>query len=173
MANVAIVNNETIEIAGWYEAASPNQSSFGGDWANDDLFTHVLLESGSTDIVFASLVEGQIVLSIDTDKQAAKQFEAVKQAVKAAKEFGSNLADEFSAENVVLGIDTATSALLIQRLAGLFQALQAGSLFVGVEFLKHFDPLLMDETFLTEARLLKYLNKMEDYLGITKTTALV
>ena len=167
MANVAIVNNETLDIVCWYEDASANQSSFGGDWSNPDLFTHVLLESGSTDIVFASLVEGEIVLSIDTDKQAAKQFEAVKQAVKAAKDFGSNLADEFVAENILLGIsaDNMTESVL-ETTQPIMAALQAGSLYLAIDRIRAVPAESKDAKYITDVRLLKNLNLIEAYLDL-------
>lgn len=55
MPYTAIVQNQTNQIVSFYDSTTTSQSSFGGDWANPALFTHMPVPEG-IDIAFIRLM---------------------------------------------------------------------------------------------------------------------
>lgn len=102
------------------------------------------------------------------NKELSKTVEG---AITAAKEFGSKLVLEFSAENILLGITQAgMTGEVIQKLTGVLGAIQTGSLYEAINLLKAVPPEDYDATFITTSRLLSFCNKIEAYLGLPLST---
>lgn len=109
--------------------------------------------------------EDQFTIEI-TDVSSEYELRAAKAILKSNKEFGQNLVDEFSLENVALGINAAQSASVLSKLSGLLPALSNGYLETSIALAKAINPNDYDATFITAARLLTAVNKIEVYLGI-------
>lgn len=94
--------------------------------------------------------------------------------VNTARELGSAIISEFATENIMLGITQAGKTTEVRRAtADIMSALQTGSLYDAMEEIKRVSELDKDPTFLTDARLLTFLNKIEDYLELPKSVTLI
>jgi hypothetical protein len=106
-------------------------------------------------------------------KAALDAITYTEQVVGDAMDYGMQLAKEFAAENVRLGISQAGMTRTVrQKLADLFSALQTGSLKDAIDVAKETPALDKDATFITDARLLSLVNKLEEYLGLPKSSSL-
>lgn len=101
------------------------------------------------------------------------QLEQIKKNVSEAMSFGDLLIQEFAAENVLLGITQAgmTGTVLV-KLSGVLEAVSAGSLYEAISRIKTVPQSDYDSTFITAARLLAFVNKIEDYLGVPRSQSL-
>lgn len=108
-----------------------------------------------------------------TDITEEVQKQAIKNSVSKARSFGNSLLDEFAAENITLGItqDNLTGQVL-DTMQPVMTALMAGSLYEAIARAKAVDPASYDSKYVTAARLLEYVNKIEDYLNIPLSTEL-
>lgn len=98
---------------------------------------------------------------------------AIFKKVSAAREFGNNLISKFAMENILLGITQAGMTSTVRKnTAEAMNALQAGSLYDAIQELKTIPAEDKDSVFLTDVRLLQYLNEIEQYLNIPLTTEL-
>ena len=99
--------------------------------------------------------------------EAAKAQLGVESIVNEAQRFGFNLIISFAAENILLGISQlgmttsvrATTAMVVN-------ALMTGSLYDAITEAKAIPLENKDAIFVTDARLLAFINKIETYLGI-------
>lgn len=104
-------------------------------------------------------------------EQADKQQEALKSIVKKARQFGQDLMDEFATENILLGItQEGKTEEVLTKMSSIILSLQSGSLYVAIDQIKKFQG--KDEKYLTDPRLLAFLNKIENYVGATPTQSL-
>tara|TARA_R100000742_G_C4275462_1_gene95945 strand:+ start:370 stop:846 length:477 start_codon:yes stop_codon:yes gene_type:complete len=90
-----------------------------------------------------------------------------------AADFGAFVINDFSAENVKLGITQAglTKSVLV-TCSDLLKACQTGSLYLAIEEAKAIPDDKKDDIFLTDARILKYVNMIEKYLDIELSVSL-
>ena len=101
------------------------------------------------------------------EEEAARPFENIKSAIRSARAFGEDLGIEFGAENVVLGISAdGKSSEVLDKLTHIIAALNVGSLDVAIDLIKNFDVTKKDAKYITDERLIKYLNLIEGYLGL-------
>lgn len=99
--------------------------------------------------------------------------ESVERIIAAAKVFANSIIDRFAAENVLLGITQAgMTGAVLNKMSGVMSALLTGSLYEAIARTKAIPESDYDATFITEARLLSFVNKIESYLGITLSTEL-
>jgi hypothetical protein len=114
-----------------------------------------------------------IVEFTDTQNQLALARRNVKNKIKAAIDFGEKIALDFTTENVLLGItqDNMTSYVL-ERMSGVLAALQTGSLYDAIAKAKSIPVSSYDIKYITAARLLKFVNNIESYLGRPLSTSL-
>lgn len=101
------------------------------------------------------------------------QSGSIKNIISSAVAFGMDLMIEFASENVMLGITQAgmTNAVR-QRTAQIVNCLMTGSLYDAIVQARAIPAEDKDPTFLTDARLLAFVNKIETYLGIPLSVAL-
>lgn len=86
---------------------------------------------------------------------------------------GQELIVTFAAENIGLGITQAGMTTQVRSVtADVVSALSTGSLYDAITAARAIPPASYDATFVTAARLLAFINKIEDYLGITRSTTL-
>ena len=80
---------------------------------------------------------------------------------------GLIISEAFTAENIAMGITQAGKTDdLLTACERVFYCLQAGSLYSAIAAAKSIPAELKDATFLTNARLLIMVNKLEAYLGL-------
>ena len=97
----------------------------------------------------------------------------IEGVINAAIKFGAGLMTKYAAENVLLGITQAgMTATVRTRMAVVIAALQTGSLYDVIAEAKAIPAEDKDATFITDARLLAFINKVETYLGIALSTSI-
>jgi len=107
-----------------------------------------------------------------TDVTAQYALAAAKAQFQAAKSFGVSLVADFSLENVILEISNVESDAVLSKMSGVLEALSNGYLETAILRSKGIDSGDYDAEFITEVRLLEYVNKIETFLGITLSETL-
>lgn len=98
---------------------------------------------------------------------------SVERAIKEAQAFGANLAMEFLIENTLLGITELGMIEKVRELLDMtFRAVETGSLREAINRIKAIPEEKRYPIFVTEERMLKYVNKMEEFLGVELSTNL-
>lgn len=88
-------------------------------------------------------------------------------------EFAQELIVEFTAENALLGIDDEEQTKrVIQETKGILDSLQTGFLTQAIKEIRLIPVERLDIKFLTEERLLRFLNKIEVFLAMRPTSSL-
>jgi len=107
------------------------------------------------------------------DISAQIEIENVRNIVRNAREFGQKLMDEFAADNVALGItQDGMTKTVRQNMSEVMMALMSGSLYDAIDEAKAIPNECKDIKYITDERLLNYINKIEIYLGITLSESL-
>lgn len=98
---------------------------------------------------------------------------AIKKQVEAINEFSANLLAQFNSENIDMGItqDGMTEDVLDVMLP-VMSALQGGAPTVAIKRAKAIPESSYDSKFVTEARLLSYVNQIEKFLGLPTSQSL-
>ena len=139
--------------------------------SDQDIITLVETEGlYGTKVTTAHIDQAKVDLKAAQDIQDKTQ-QAIKTAVKNARMFGQELMDEYATENILLGItQDGQSEVVLSTMGSVILALQSGSLYVAVDKIKALTT--RDPKYITTARLLNFLNKIELYLGKTPTQSL-
>jgi hypothetical protein len=90
----------------------------------------------------------------------------ISNIVLSARAFGTQLMSEFAAENVLMGLTEDQMDQCLDLLQPILIAFGAGSLKIAI---RRINTIVPDGVVLTDARIKKYRNKIEDYLGIAQT----
>lgn len=111
------------------------------------------------------------LLSAAVSDQLSAEF--YRSIVTNAAAFGAQLIASFAADNVRLGITQAGMTTTVRlATADVTSALQTGSLYDAISAAKAIPSASYDSTFITASRILAFVNKIEDYLGIPRSTSL-
>jgi len=103
----------------------------------------------------------------DGTTTALAQKEYVKNVIKEAIEFGMKVIEDFSAENVMLGITADGMTNSVRKATKeIVDAIYTGSLYDAIAEAKSIPLEDKDEKYITDARLLVFVNKLEEYLGV-------
>jgi hypothetical protein len=87
--------------------------------------------------------------------------------------FGNELIKEFASENIAMGITQDGLTSWVRDIAAdIMGAVSTGSLYDAMVHIKHIDPSEYDTKYITAARLLSYLNKIEAYLNLPLSESL-
>jgi hypothetical protein len=115
-----------------------------------------------------------LVASLSNLNQASMQIAAIRTTVLTpAIAFGQEIIVTFAAENIALGITQAGMTTTVRYVtADVVAALGTGSLYDAITAARAIPVESYDATFVTAARLLSFVNKIETYLGITLSTSL-
>lgn len=107
------------------------------------------------------------------DVQKEQQAAQLRSAVTNAMAFGSKLMEDFIVENAKMGItqDNMSEAVL-DALAPVEAALRTGTLHVALKRLKTIPVELKDPKYITNERLLAFINRLEEYLGLPLSVTL-
>jgi hypothetical protein len=98
----------------------------------------------------------------------AMALASIKSGVLApAVAFGETLMNDFTAENILLGItQSGMTAIVLERMSAVITALQTGSLYDAILKVRQIPQSDYDSIFITAPRLLAFINKVEGYLGL-------
>lgn len=122
-----------------------------------------VMKSKVTEIV-ALLTEEQIdahLATIDT-YQASLAFK-----IEDAMNFANKLMIQFTTENIIMGItQDCMTGTVRKNLSEVIMCLITGSLYDAIHEIKLLPPEKKDPKYLTDARLLKFVNEIETYLEI-------
>jgi hypothetical protein len=125
-------------------------------------------------IVLPKELYDQFILDIEPRMQAWQEARlrlGIEEVVSSASRFGSELMITFAAENVLLGItQEGKTGEVLTKLAGVQLAMQAGSLYEAITRIRAIPLEEYDTKYITEARLLVFINKIEEYLGLPLST---
>lgn len=190
MAKIRIVNLSDLSIATPYEADAPNQKAYGGPWGDPKQTVHLVVPEGVDEdclkVVTVPAVGSpedpnyepeHLAIVEDVDLKAAKDAEAprlmAEAAVRSARALGNKMVEDFSVENVMLGItqDGMTGEVL-DKMQGVIVALQSGSLYEAMDRMKAIPELDKDAKYVTDARLLAAVNQIEEHLGMVISQSL-
>jgi hypothetical protein len=105
----------------------------------------------------------------------AMALASIKSSVLApAVSFGELLMNDFTAENILLGITQYNmTAVVLERMNAVVIALQTGSLYDAVLKVRQIPQSDYDAIFITAPRLLAFINKVETYLGLPLSTSVI
>lgn len=90
----------------------------------------------------------------------------ISNIISSARNFGSQLMSDFAAENVMMGLSEDQMDQCLDILEPVLIAFASGSLKIAI---RRMNNLVADGVILTDDRIKKYRNKIEDYLGIAQT----
>lgn len=90
----------------------------------------------------------------------------ISNIILAARAFGVTLMAQFAAENVLMGLTEDQMDQCLTLLTPVLVAFNAGSLKIAI---KRMNTIVPDGIILTPARIQKYRNMIEDFLGIPRT----
>jgi len=80
---------------------------------------------------------------------------------------GQELISQFIKENLMLGITEAGKTSIVRKAMGeVFTALQTGALLDAIAELRAIPAELKDGVFISDARILAYINKIEEFCGL-------
>lgn len=105
--------------------------------------------------------------------EIAKVQLGIEGVVTAATQFGQGLMISFAAENVMLGItQDGKSGEILTKLQGILAAVQSGSLYEVITRVRSIPVEDYDIKYITHDRLLAFIHRIEDYLGLPRSTEL-
>lgn len=196
MATIKIINLSDLSVASQYEAEAPEQHKYGGPWASPELFAHLVVPENldprkvvPVEVPDTWIKEGEESVTVDPqddtwtlvpahieiqeDTELANQIDAqdqdlaIRSALRAAMSEGNQIVEDFTAENIVLGItaDNMTGAVL-DAMAPVMEALRSGSLYEAITRAKAVPAESKDDKYVTDSRLLAAVNRIETYLDI-------
>lgn len=112
-------------------------------------------------------------LQLKESAQQESEQAAIESVVRSAMSFGQNLMVEFAAENIKMGItQEGMTKTVREAMADVVLAIQTGSLYDTIDEIKAIPAASKDGKYITDDRLLEYLNKIETYLGISVSQSL-
>lgn len=173
MAKILIVKNDDLSVLSKYEADQPNQAGYGGPWGQADYCTHVAVpaEIDADCVEISRDEEDQIVVAEDSEAKAAKDAAAAvataRAQLAAAKAFGNSVIEDFTLENMALGItQDGMTGDVRKATTEVMSALSTGSLYDAIDEIRAIPVEKKDEKYITDARLLAAINKIEAFLGV-------
>ena len=114
-----------------------------------------------------------IIDTIENIEPPAIPNNQIKSIVGNAIAFGTSLMVEFAAENVAMGITQDGMTNHVRKaVSEVTNCLMTGSLYDAIAEIRGIPVEMKDPKYLTDVRLLAFINKIEDYLGIPRSTTL-
>lgn len=108
-----------------------------------------------------------------TDITAEVQERQLKSLVESSIQFGHKILTEFAAENIALGITSDNMTKTVrQRTNQVVEALQTGSLIDAIDEIRSIPEESKDPKFITNSRLLSFINKIEQHLEMPVSESL-
>jgi hypothetical protein len=99
-------------------------------------------------------------------------YDRIVYEIKSAMSFGQQLALDFIVENTLLGITQAGMVAKVRdALDAPFRAIETGSIREAIALIKAIPPEKRYPVFVTDARMLTYVNRLEDFLDVERSTS--
>lgn len=177
MATYVIYDMSTLRVMGIYSAESAQSEGVASEGRT---LRHARVPVG-VDIAFShpEQVEGEWVAVTNPDAPPptpvpSPDMVAITEGlVKNAIDFGWQVLVQFAAENVRMGVTQAGKTKHIREtLQSVILCLLSGSLYDAIAEAKAVPDEAKDPVFLTNARLLAFVNKIEAHLGLAASTSL-
>lgn len=132
---------------------------------------------GEEGYVSEQVIPAQYVLVLNPEKVNAKALAAQNAQLDAVLDeaiaFGMALQKEFTKQNMVLGITQDNMTGTVRKaMIEVLSALQTGSLYDAITEAKAIPAEAKDPKYITNARLLAFVNRIEEYLQIPLTQSL-
>lgn len=144
-------------------------SNYDGLIANDELSVVFLDEPSTDDVQIVSYYWSSLISTSFNPTPT----EIVTGIINEARIFGMDLIVNFATENVLLGItQMGMTGQVRKATAEVVSALNTGSLYDAITEARAIPAEDKDSRFVTNARLLSFINKIEAHLGITLSTSL-
>lgn len=149
----------------------PSQVKESNDRAADEAAGYIVLDN---DVYDAYVLEFATEMEAWHASQAqAKLQNSIEELISAAIQFGHKTVVEFAAENVLLGItQLGMTSPVRAATAKVVSALSTGSLYDAIGECRAIPAEQKDLVFVTDIRLLQFINKIEAYLGLPLSTEL-
>lgn len=139
-------------------------------------FSHIDISGTTVDCHFTETLdagEEASLNSIITNHNPVDLNQIYQQIISNAITFGNKLITEFAAENVIMGITQDGMTKTVRtNLMEVTSCLSTGSLYDAITEIKTLPEEKKDPKYITNARLIVFLNKIETYLNIPITTSL-
>jgi hypothetical protein len=98
---------------------------------------------------------------------------AAEAAIQNAMNYGQQVMKEFAGENVLLGItQDGMTGTVRKNMSEVILALTTGSLYDAIDEARAIPEIQKDVKYITNARLLAFINKIESYLGVPLSESL-
>lgn len=139
------------------------------------VFDGILKDENQCTIILTVPVTQQLIDQIEAivPPPALTQQEYVQKTILDAVLFGTNLITEFTTQNVMLGIMQDNMSNTVRKnMAEIVSALNIGSLYDAIEETKALPEDKKDSKYLTNTRLLYFINKIEEYLELELSISL-
>lgn len=95
------------------------------------------------------------------------QIDKLRREVAIAISTGQRIVREFIEENIVLGITEAGKTKAVRKaMSEVVSCLYTGAFFDAIDELRSIPAELKDGVFISDARILQYINKIEEFCGI-------
>lgn len=158
-----------------YLMAEPMASHFElPEEIDEDCVVLVLIpESEVEGVIIPAHYEVQEDAALVSAKAAKAQDAYISRKLDDAMTFGSELMKEFTKENILMGITTDDMTGTVRKnMSEVIMALQTGSLYDAITETKAITADKKDGKYITDARLISFINKIETKLGLPLTESL-
>ena len=96
-----------------------------------------------------------------------EQLKQLRDQVAIAISTGQRLVREFIEENIILGITEAGKTKAVRKaMSEVISCLYTGAFFDAIDELRSIPAELKDGVFISDARILTYINKIEEFCGL-------
>jgi hypothetical protein len=158
-----------------YLMAEPMASHFElPEEIDEDCAILVLVsESEVEGVIIPAHYEVQEDATLVSAKAAKVMDDYISNKLNDAVNFGADIIREFTKENIVMGITTDNMTGVVRKaMSEVIIALQTGSLYDAIIEAKAIPADKKDAKYITDARLLSFINKIETKLNITLSTSI-
>lgn len=153
-----VLTEKTIpDLMAFHEALAAVVPSFLGITVDSRGFVVILSENPSELVI--QDIESVQPPSVNANKQT-------QLVVSNAISFGNKLVVEFASENILMGItQDGMTKIVRQNMTEVISALQTGSLYDAINEARNIPIERKDAKYITNERLLQFINKIESYLN--------
>lgn len=139
------------------------------------VFDGIVKDENQCTIILTVPVTQQLIDQIEAivPPPAFTQQEYVQKIISDAISFGNGLISEFAATNVIMGItQDGMTGTVRKNMSEVISALGTGSLYDAIAEVRALTVDKKDAKYITDVRLLSFINKIETYLAIPMSESL-
>lgn len=139
------------------------------------VFDGILREDNEYTIILTTPATQELIDQIESifPPVAFTQQEQIQKIISDAISFGTQLISEFAAQNVIIGITQDNMTGVVRKnMREVIDALSTGSLYDAIYEARLISSDKKDLKYITDTRLLQFINKIETYLNIPLSSSL-